>query len=84
VLSVGWRRGQALRPLGDITATQRRVADRSLYERIELNEPKDEIKDLADTLDAMLDRLDRSFARDGRPYEPRLEKICASPVSRNV
>jgi signal transduction histidine kinase len=53
--------GQALQPLREITATARRVADRSLHERIALAGPQDEIKDLADTLDAMLERLDRSF-----------------------
>jgi signal transduction histidine kinase len=60
--AIGWLvAGQALQPLRDITATARRVADRSLHERIALTGPKDEIKDLADTLDAMLERLDRSF-----------------------
>lgn len=64
---IGWLvAGQALKPLRDITATATRVADRSLHERIELGGPKDEIKDLADTLDAMLDRLDRSFESQRR------------------
>ncbi len=59
---IGWLvAGQALQPLREITATARRVADRSLHERIALAGPQDEIKDLADTLDAMLERLDRSF-----------------------
>lgn len=59
---LGWlMAGQALQPLRNITATARRVADRSLHERIALTGPRDEIKDLADTLDAMLERLDRSF-----------------------
>lgn len=58
----GWLlAGQALRPLRQITATARRVADSSLHERIALVGPNDEIKELADTLDAMLERLDRSF-----------------------
>jgi signal transduction histidine kinase len=58
----GWfLAGRALRPLHQITATARRVADRSLHERIGLDGPDDEIKDLADTFDAMLERLDRSF-----------------------
>ena len=58
----GWLlAGRALRPLQDITATVRRVADRSLHERIALDGPDDEIKDLADTFDAMLERLDRAF-----------------------
>lgn len=60
--AIGWLvAGQALQPLRDITATARRVADRSLHERIALTGPRDEITDLADTLDAMLERLDRSF-----------------------
>jgi signal transduction histidine kinase len=58
----GWLlAGRALRPLQDITATARRVADRSLHQRIALHGPDDEIKDLADTFDAMLERLDRAF-----------------------
>jgi signal transduction histidine kinase len=58
----GWLlAGRALSPLQRITATARRVADRSLHERIALDGPNDEIKDLADTFNAMLERLDRSF-----------------------
>ncbi|MQA24354.1 MAG: HAMP domain-containing protein [Micromonosporaceae bacterium] len=58
----GWLlAGRALRPLQNITATARRVADRSLHERIALDGPDDEIKHLADTFDAMMERLDRSF-----------------------
>lgn len=58
----GWLlSGRALRPLQSITATARRVADHSLHERIALHGPDDEIKDLADTFDAMLERLDRAF-----------------------
>jgi signal transduction histidine kinase len=53
--------GRALQPLQQITATARRVADRSLHERIALDGPDDELKGLADTFDAMLERLDRSF-----------------------
>jgi signal transduction histidine kinase len=58
----GWLlAGRALHPLQQITTTARRVADRSLHERIALEGPNDEIKELADTFDAMLERLDRSF-----------------------
>jgi signal transduction histidine kinase len=59
---LGWLlAGRALHPLQLITATARRVADRSLHERIELDRPDDEIKELADTFDAMLGRLDEAF-----------------------
>jgi len=58
----GWLlAGRALQPLQQITATARRVADRSLHERIAFDGPHDEVKDLADTFDAMLERLDRAF-----------------------
>jgi len=59
---LGWLlAGRALHPLQQITSTARRVADSSLHERIALDGPDDEIKELADTFDAMLERLDRSF-----------------------
>jgi signal transduction histidine kinase len=64
VISVGFGwllASRALRPLQEITGTAQRVADRSLHERIALDGPSDEIKDLADTFDAMLERLDRAF-----------------------
>jgi signal transduction histidine kinase len=58
----GWLlAGRALQPLQQITATARRVADGSLHERIAFDGPHDEVKDLADTFDAMLERLDRAF-----------------------
>jgi signal transduction histidine kinase len=59
---LGWLlAGHALRPLRQITATARGIADRNLHQRIALEGPEDEIKDLANTLDAMLERLDRAF-----------------------
>lgn len=59
---LGWLlAGQALQPLRQITATLRGIADRNLHQRIAMNGPRDEIKDLADTLDGMLERLDRAF-----------------------
>lgn len=61
-LVLGWIvAGRVLRPINHITATARRVADRNLHERIGLGGPRDELKDLADTFDAMLERLDASF-----------------------
>src|SRR5262245_9172315 len=45
----GWLlAARAMRPLHDITATARRVASSNLHERIDLQGPADEIKDLAD------------------------------------
>jgi signal transduction histidine kinase len=60
---LGWLlAGRALRPLSDITATARRVSQENLHERIALSGPDDELKELADTFDTMLARLDAAFA----------------------
>ncbi|MEV6105080.1 HAMP domain-containing sensor histidine kinase [Streptomyces sp. NPDC051940] len=53
--------GRVLSPLGRITRTARSVAGSDLHKRIELDGPDDELKELADTFDDMLDRLDRAF-----------------------
>ncbi|MEU7695965.1 sensor histidine kinase [Microbispora hainanensis] len=58
---VGWLiAGRILRPLHRITATAQRLSLSTLHERIALTGPRDELKELADTFDAMLDRLERS------------------------
>ena len=68
----GWLiAGRTLAPLRLVTDTARRiaaapVAHRGLHERIALVGPDDEVKDLADTFDAMVERLDRSFAGQRR------------------
>jgi len=64
-----------LKPLQQITATARRVVDTNLSERISLNGPHDEMKDLADTFDAMLERLDRSFDGQRRFRAATIERL---------
>jgi signal transduction histidine kinase len=60
---IGWLlAGRALAPLREITATARRVSGENLGERIALHGPADELKELADTFDGMLTRLDGAFA----------------------
>lgn len=66
-IAFGWLiTGRALQPLHQITGTARRIAaadtaGAGLHERIALRGPRDEVKELADTFDLMLERLDRSF-----------------------
>ena len=64
---LGWIvAGRALRPVHAITAAARAASEENLGERIALAGPEDELKELADTFDAMLARLDAAFASQRR------------------
>jgi signal transduction histidine kinase len=59
---LGWVvAGRVLAPLHEITTTAHRLEATRLDQRIELEGPPDELKELADTFDGMLDRLASSF-----------------------
>jgi signal transduction histidine kinase len=61
-LALGWFvADRALAPLQKVTATARKLSESTLHERIALQGPEDEIKELADTFDAMLERLNDAF-----------------------
>jgi signal transduction histidine kinase len=53
--------GRVLRPLRVITGTAKRINRERLDERLALAGPRDELKELGDTFDAMLARLQASF-----------------------
>jgi signal transduction histidine kinase len=58
--------GRVLRPVRAITATARRASEQHLGERLGLTGARDELKELADTFDDMLERLDRAFGAQRR------------------
>ncbi len=65
--ALGWVvAGRVLRPVHAITAAARRASEENLGERIGLAGPPDELKELADTFDGMLARLDAAFASQRR------------------
>ena len=65
--AAGWIvSGRVLRPVAMITETARRASDQHLGERIGLAGARDELKELADTFDEMLERLDRAFTAQRR------------------
>ncbi|MDQ2713831.1 MAG: ATP-binding protein [Chloroflexota bacterium] len=53
--------GIALRPVRRVSGTARNIEASTLATRLALVGPRDEVKELADTFDAMLARLERSF-----------------------
>jgi signal transduction histidine kinase len=58
----GWLvAGRTLRPIRTITRTARRISSTSLHERLALEGPQDELKELGDTLDDLFGRLEDSF-----------------------
>ncbi len=64
---IGWAvAGRVLAPLKRITGTARRVSDESLAERIPVAGADDELRELGETLNSMLDRLEGSFASQQR------------------
>ncbi|MEU7827229.1 HAMP domain-containing sensor histidine kinase [Catellatospora sp. NPDC049133] len=58
--------GRVLRPLRTVTAATRRISAENLHERLAVAGPEDEVKDLADTIDGLLARLEASFAAQRR------------------
>jgi signal transduction histidine kinase len=66
-VALGWLTAtRALRPLRRITATTKTISARNLNERLDLNGPDDELKELGDTIDELLARLERSFQSQRR------------------
>lgn len=64
---LGWIvAGRILEPLRTITAAARRISATSLHERLAMYGPNDEIRELGDTFDALLARLDSSFQAQRR------------------
>ncbi|WP_203840849.1 sensor histidine kinase [Winogradskya humida] len=64
---LGWSAARrVLRPLTMITTATRRITAENLHERLAVPGPADEVKDLADTIDDLLERLEVSFAAQRR------------------
>ena len=59
---LGWFvAGRVLRPLRTITTTTQQISEDNLHRRLDLPGPRDELRTLADTIDALLARLEAAF-----------------------
>jgi signal transduction histidine kinase len=61
-LALGWlMAGRILRPLRTMVASIQRISARNVHDRLAATGPQDELKDLADTVDGLLQRLETAL-----------------------
>jgi signal transduction histidine kinase len=81
-VGLGWlMAGRVLSPLRTITAAARRISAHSLHQRIAMTGPDDELKELGDTFDQLLGRLDASF-RAQRQFVANASHELRTPLAR--
>ncbi len=66
VFVASWLSRRSFARIGQITEATQRITRDDLHERLDLPGPNDEIKELGDTIDGMLDRLDAAFTHQER------------------
>ncbi|HKO27624.1 MAG TPA: ATP-binding protein [Solirubrobacteraceae bacterium] len=66
-IGLGWvMAGRALRPVRTMSSRARGISERNLHERLALDGPDDELKELANTFDGLLGRLESAFESQRR------------------
>ncbi len=73
--------GKVLRPVHTITSAARDISATNLHERIGLDGPEDELKELGDTFDALLERLEKSFDTQ-RQFVANASHELRTPLAR--
>jgi len=81
-LLAGWLvAGRMLAPIRTITRTAQRISSTSLHERLALDGPQDELKELGDTLDDLFGRLDAAFEAQ-RQFVANASHELRTPLTR--
>ena len=73
--------GRVLSPLRSITSAAREISATSLDRRLALDGPDDELKELGDTFDRLLERLDASFSAQ-RQFVANASHELRTPLAR--
>jgi signal transduction histidine kinase len=82
-MALGWfAAGRALRPLRRITAAAQRISATNLHERLAVEEPDDDLRELADTIDDLFGRLDASFDAQ-RQFVANASHELRTPLARS-
>ncbi len=80
-LLLGWiAAGRVLRPLRRITETARASSEADLRHRVGLRGPDDELKELADTLDSLLEALESAFSSQ-RAFSANVSHELRTPLA---
>lgn len=81
-IGLGWLvAGRMLRPLRMVTAAARRISASNLDERLAMTGPDDELKELGDTFDDLLGRLERAFDAQ-RQFVANASHELRTPLAR--
>jgi signal transduction histidine kinase len=81
-VGIGWvTAGRVLRPLRTITWAARNISASSLHRRLALAGPDDEMKELGDTIDGLLGRLEAAFDAQ-RQFVANASHELRTPLAR--
>ncbi len=81
-IALGWLiAGRVLRPLRTMTTAVRDISATNLHRRLDLDGPDDELKELGDTFDDLLARLDKSF-QSQRQFVSNASHELRTPLAR--
>jgi signal transduction histidine kinase len=81
-VGLGWLvAGRMLRPLRMITTAAQRISASNLHERLAMTGPDDELRELSDTFDGLLGRLERAFDAQ-RQFVANASHELRTPLAR--